>query len=232
MLKECQPLPPNLRRSMSIWATRATYQSKEGIYYHTRQQVLKPRYRYDKPNNKLYLKMIHEFHSHFSDNSKQNAATTHTHMLILFDLLKRLGQIRGLQTLIRDNTDGCVKQYCWGTALFLLSLMASIFHNVVIDWAPVGAPVGAPGHGKDVVDGLNTTDKRCYLKQKMSIVCTLEENESNDRMLAFSMVEEKAKSLAEECTWLCLDSSHITGVKSNTKYATLDASAALKVQNL
>jgi hypothetical protein len=80
--------------------------------------------------------------------------------------------------------------------LFLLSSLA-VLDDVTIDGA-----VGAPGHGKDVVDGLNAKDKR-YLKQQM----TPEENDSNNRMFACSMVKEEGKSLAEECARLCSDTS-------------------------
>jgi hypothetical protein len=180
---------------------------------------------FDKSNNKSDLKTIHEFHSHFLDNSKQDAATTHAHMPVLFDLLKRLRRIKGLvRTLLLDNTDGCAKQYRCGTALFLLSLLV-VLNNVIIDWA-----VGAPGHGKDVVDGLNATDKR-YLKQKINMVSTPEENDSNNRMSACSMVEEEGKSLAKECAQLCSDTSRVAGVKSDAKYAKREASAALKIRN-
>jgi hypothetical protein len=100
-----------------------------------------------------------------------------------------------------------------------------VLNNVIIDQA-----VGAPGHGKDVVDGLNATDKR-YLKQKMSMVSTPEENDSNNRMSACSMVEEEGKSLAEECARLCSDTSRVAGVKSDAKYAKREESAALKMHN-
>lgn len=52
-----------------------------------------------------------------------------------------------------DDTDGCAKQYRCGTALLFLSLLACTC-NITIDRA-----IGAPGHGKDIVDGLNATDK-------------------------------------------------------------------------
>jgi hypothetical protein len=60
--------------------------------------------------------------------------------------------------------------------------------NVTIDWA-----VGMPGNSKDVVDGLNAMDKR-YLKQKMSMVWTPKENDSNNGMSACSMVKEPEKA--------------------------------------
>jgi hypothetical protein len=65
----------------------------------------------------------------------------------------------------------------------------------------------------------------------MSRVCTPEENESDNRMSACSMVKEKAKSLAEECARLCWDSSRVTVVKSNPKYAKREASMLMKMRN-
>jgi hypothetical protein len=49
--------------------------------------------------------------------------------------------------------DGCGKQYNSGTTLSLLSLIATEF-DLTFDRA-----IGAPGHGKDIVDGLNAMDK-------------------------------------------------------------------------
>jgi hypothetical protein len=48
-----------------------------------------------------------------------------------------------------EETDGCGKQYCCGTAIWLLLMLSTKF-NITIDRA-IGAP---PGHSKDVVDGL------------------------------------------------------------------------------
>ena len=52
-----------------------------------------------------------------------------------------------------ETTDGCLKQYHCGTAMYFLSLLASSF-NVVMNRA-----IGAPGHRKDIVDGLNAVTK-------------------------------------------------------------------------
>ena len=53
---------------------------------------------------------------------------------------------------IFDNTDGCAKQYRCATALHFLSVFCSN-KKVCIDRA-----IGAPGHGKDLVDGLNARE--------------------------------------------------------------------------
>ena len=61
--------------------------------------------------------------------------------------------IRQESAILWKETDGCAKQYRCAIAMYLLSLI-SVRFNIVIDRV-----VGAPGHGKDIVDGLNATDK-------------------------------------------------------------------------
>ena len=150
------------------------------------------------------LKMT--FHSHFSDDSRQDAATTHAHMTELFKTLKSVGELcAGMVDW--DDTDGCGKQYRCGTAIYLLSVLASTF-DIVIDRA-----IGAPGHGKDLVDGLNATDK-VYLRQMMCMIGTPEANDSAALMAAHSMVGDAKMSLAAESARLCSDPARKSGVKS------------------
>jgi len=89
----------------------------------------------------------------------------------------------------------------------LLSLLAVDF-GVVISRA-----IGAPGHGKDLVDGLNATDK-IYLRKKMCMIGTPEAKDSKCRMAAHSMVGDAKMSLAVESKRLCEDPSRAGGVKS------------------
>ena len=58
------------------------------------------------------------------------------------------------------NCDGAAKQYRCANALYYLSWLATKY-NISIERA-----ICAPGHGKDVVDGLNAVDKH-YLKKFM-----------------------------------------------------------------
>ena len=150
------------------------------------------------------LKMI--FHSHLSDESRQDAATTHAHMLVLFNELKEIGELCAGLT-VWDDTDGCGKQYRCGTALYLLSVLAGLF-GIVIDRA-----IGAPGHGKDIVDGLNATDK-VFLRKAMCMVGTPEANDGASRMAAHSMIGESELSLAAESKRLLSDPARFSGVKS------------------
>jgi hypothetical protein len=81
-----------------------------------------------------------ESHSHFSDKSKQNASTTHTHMEVLLNYLKGEGYTVPGATMW-DDTDGCSKKYRRGTAIYLPSVLAVQF-GISIDRL-----IGAPGHG-------------------------------------------------------------------------------------
>ena len=59
---------------------------------------------------------------------------------------------------IWENNDGCAKQYRCASLLYLISVMSQCY-SVITDRG-----ISAPGHGKEVVDGLNAVDKR-YIYQ-------------------------------------------------------------------
>ena len=54
---------------------------------------------------------------------------------------------------IWENTDGCAEQYRCASSLYLMSVMSQCYY-IIIDQG-----ISAPGHGKEVRDGLNAVDK-------------------------------------------------------------------------
>ena len=56
---------------------------------------------------------------------------------------------------IWENIDGFADQYRCASSLHLMSVLYQR-HSIIFDWG-----ISAPGHGKEVVDGLNNIDKRC-----------------------------------------------------------------------
>ena len=66
-------------------------------------------------------------------------------------------------SIIWENTDGCAEQYRRASALYLMSVMSQTY-SIIFDRV-----ISAPGHGKEVVDGLNAVDRR-YIYQFMSKV--------------------------------------------------------------
>lgn len=162
-----------------------------------------------------------EFHSHFSDDSPQDAASTHVNMETLIKALKaRTPSPIRKGTILFDNTDGCAKQYrCW-VAVYLLTLLA-VSQSIMIDRA-----IKAPGHGKDIVDGLNATDKS-YLKESMIHTKASPDDKREKRMSPQSMSEDEKMSFAHECLRLCSHPDRLTGVKGQTKHAKREAAAKL-----
>ena len=58
---------------------------------------------------------------------------------------------------IWGNTDGCADQYRCTSALYLMSVLSQS-HSIMIDQG-----ISAPGHGKEVVDGLNAMTSAIYI---------------------------------------------------------------------
>ena len=58
-----------------------------------------------------------EFHSHFSDGSRQDVSITHAHIVNVLIEPRNNNQLKERCT-IWESTDGCCKQYRCGTALF------------------------------------------------------------------------------------------------------------------
>jgi hypothetical protein len=90
--------------------------------------------------------------------------------------------------------------------------------------------IGAPGHGKHLVDALNATTKK-YIKQKMWMVSHPGSNEGCDRkMKVHSVSETESTSFAMECLHLCTLEERKDGVKSSSKYAKRKQSAQVSEQ--
>ena len=64
---------------------------------------------------------------------------------------------------IWENTDGCSEQYICASALYLMSVMSQCYSVIIY------RGISTPGHGKEVVYGLNAADK-LYIYQLMSNV--------------------------------------------------------------
>ena len=80
-----------------------------------------------------------------SDESKWDAATTKAHSKRLISFFKDKKILTTSLSTIWDNTDGFAEQYRCASELYLTSVMSQ------------------PGHGKEVVDGLNAFDNAIYI---------------------------------------------------------------------
>ena len=94
------------------------------------------------------------------DDSKQDAANTNSHSKSLIELLKEQKVLSSTLSTIWGKTNGCAEQYICASTLCLMSFFSECY-SIIIDRG-----ISAPGHGKEVVDGLNAIDKR-YTYQLM-----------------------------------------------------------------
>ena len=87
--------------------------------------------------------------------------------------------------------------------------------------------VDTPSHGKDVVDGFNSVQKR-YLATCLRIRSTLEKDKiDSKRMRVEAMTEKGEVRFAEECKRL-LDLCDEIGTKGDKKHEKREAKARLK----
>ena len=91
-----------------------------------------------------------------SDDRKQDTTTTDEHIKRIIRLLQNRTVLFSEMSNMWENTDGCAEQFFCTTALYLLSMLAYEY-KIIIDRG-----VGAPGHGREVVDGLNATKKAFF----------------------------------------------------------------------
>ena len=64
--------------------------------------------------------------------------------------------VSGLYIFLED-TDCCENKYRYALAIYLMNVLLSLY-GIIMDRS-----INAPGHGKNVFDDLNATEK-CYLK--------------------------------------------------------------------
>ena len=92
---------------------------------------------------------------------------------------------------IWENTDGCAEQYICASAVYLMSVMSQCYF-IIIDQG-----ISAPGHGKEVLDGLNYVDK-CYLYQLISTVQITGSNIFDSQMQMYTGNQKYYVILAKE----------------------------------
>eukprot|EP00957_Ditylum_brightwellii_P174132 13257936-Ditylum_brightwellii.AAC.1 len=94
-----------------------------------------------------------------------------------------------------EDTDGCSMQYRSASSFYFI-IAFSMKCGIVIDHA-----VGAPGHGKDMVDRLKAVDKR-YLRTAMIRNYIPEEDNNMKTMTCHSATPMGSVSFAVECKHL------------------------------
>ena len=96
-------------------------------------------------------------YSCISNNQKQDTCDSYAHKFHLLEKNQSEIFVSGMSTVLED-TNGCSKKCRCDLAISLMSVISSLY-GIIIDLA-----INTPGHGKNVVYGINAMDKR-YLKE-------------------------------------------------------------------
>ena len=114
----------------------------------------------------------------------------------------------GLST-VWEDTDGCTKQYMCSLSVYLMNLLSSSY-GIITDLA-----INAPGHGKNVVNRLNATDKR-YFKGKMELVVKLASNNSTNFEVILSASKDVSFKSVDQCLHILNNKEIFNGLKGTT----------------
>jgi hypothetical protein len=154
------------------------------------------------------------YFGHWSDNSKQDAATTMHNMrckLCINGFATQL--VKGLMVggTVWKGTDGAATSYRCGKSIYGQGKLLAELHITI------NAQVKAPGHGKWWLDGKTGSDKR-YCQQCMCCILTPEMAQGGRQMLSAKWIEcggiNIAVSPADECIHLLSDPTRLNGIKS------------------
>ena len=85
---------------------------------------------------------------------------------------------------MRDQTDGCAKQYRCSIAYYMMSFLSKSYQNF-LDRA-----VDTPGHVKDVVDGFNAVQKH-YLATFLRMRSTPEVDKVDSKCMCVDAMTKK-----------------------------------------
>ena len=96
----------------------------------------------------------YEFNSYIGDDNEQYACASHAHMFTQLEIFKYEILVSGMSTV---NSLGRHQWLYHSIYVWLMTVLSSSY-GIITDHT-----INAPGHVKNVVDGLNLTDKR-YLK--------------------------------------------------------------------
>ena len=96
---------------------------------------------------------VRRYFTPFLYDSKNDATTTDEYSKRIIELLKTRTLLFSYMSNTWKNSDGFEEQYFYATVLYVLSILAHAY-NIIID-----SGCGSLRHRREVVDGLNDTDK-------------------------------------------------------------------------
>ena len=109
-----------------------------------------------------------------------------------------------------EETDGCTDQYMCDFAVYLMTVLSSSY-GIIMD-----RTINVPVHGNNVVDGINTMDKR-YLKGEMEPIGKLGSYDTTNIGMLPSDSKYVSVKFADQCLHILNNKERLNGLKGSTK---------------
>ena len=132
----------------------------------------------------------------------------------MFHLLKHIlesGILVSGMSIVWEDTDGCAKKYRCALAIYLMTV-SSYSYGIILD-----REINAPVYIKNVVDGLNETDKR-YLNEKIEIIGKLSSNDISKIGMLPSASRDVSINFLNQCIHILNNKDSLNGLKVRKKY--------------
>ena len=137
----------------------------------------------------------------------------------MFHLLKTFlesGILVSGVSIVWEDTNCCAKKNRCDLGIYLMSVLSSS-HGIIIYRA-----IHAPGHGNNVADILNATEKR-YLKGEMGIIGELGSNNTTKIGMIPSALKYDSIKYAYQCLHILNDKEILNGLKCSTKLKNIES---------
>ena len=115
-----------------------------------------------------------------------------------------------------EDIDGCTKQYMCDLAIYLMTMLSSSY-DIITDCA-----INAPGHIKNVVDVINTTEKH-YLKEQMKLIGKLASNKKSNIGILPSSSKDVSIKFAYQYIHILNNKERLNGPKGSTKMKNIES---------
>ena len=115
----------------------------------------------------------------------------------------------GIST-VWEDTDCCAKHYMCALDIYLMNVL-SYSCGITMDLA-----INSPGHGKNIVYGINSTD-RPYLKGKMGLIGKLGRNDTTKIGILPGSSKDTSIKFADQCLHILNDEEIFHVIKGGTK---------------
>ena len=113
----------------------------------------------------------------------------------------------GISTLWED-IDLCYNQYRCASVIYLMSVLLSSYGIVM------NREINATGHGNNVVDGINTTERR-YLKGEIKLIGKLASDDTTNIGMLTSASKDVSIKFADKCIHMINIKDRLNGIKGS-----------------